>query len=153
LASDVKKMWVQVRGKPNVVGYAPRLVKRIKAGRVRRGWVFRVYVSRKLPKNMLGDGDVIPREIGGVPVDVVELRRYFKDEIIYGSNVAFFDSYYATCIYALSLLLLLSTTTVFSALWLLTGIEECLTCMVAGLVTSIPLSYLTVVSLSMRKVG
>jgi len=34
-----------------------------------------VYVSRKLPKSKLGASELLPREIDGVPVDVVEVGK------------------------------------------------------------------------------
>lgn len=46
---DFKKLWHQVRKKPNVCGYESQLMPRIKAGKVVKGTeCFRVYVERKI---------------------------------------------------------------------------------------------------------
>jgi len=71
---DLSKLFEKVRGKANVIGYSNTLKPRIRGGKVIEGeQCFRVYVSRKLPISMLRAEDVIPREVDGVPVDVVEI--------------------------------------------------------------------------------
>jgi len=66
-------VWVQIRGKRNVVGYSKKLRKRIRDGEEVEEEVIRVYVSRKLGPESLGLVDLIPAEIDGVPTDVVEI--------------------------------------------------------------------------------
>ncbi|MEM7225485.1 MAG: hypothetical protein AAF495_21085 [Pseudomonadota bacterium] len=60
-------------GYPNVVGVAS-------GQRVRRGQPIgepcvTVYVERKLPESQLAAKDILPKEIGGLPVDVVEVGQ------------------------------------------------------------------------------
>ena len=93
---DVEKIWRAVRDYPNVVGYYPKLVNRIVAGKTRGGWSFRVYVSRKVPLGELADGDVLPRELNGVPVDVVAFHQHFKNSITFSRGFGWFDRYYST---------------------------------------------------------
>jgi hypothetical protein len=60
-------------GYPNVVGTAVGL--RTRKGRPSDERCLVVYVQRKVPESELGEGEVIPREVEGVPVDVVEVGR------------------------------------------------------------------------------
>jgi len=68
-----RELFEEIRRKANVVGYSLRPQPRIRNGRTLPELCFRVYVSRKLPERELRATDVIPREIDGVPVDVVEV--------------------------------------------------------------------------------
>jgi hypothetical protein len=71
---DFKKLFEKVKRKPNVVGYSASLQPRIRNGRVVEDEkCFRVYVSKKLPLSKLSAEDIIPREVDGIPVDVVEV--------------------------------------------------------------------------------
>ena len=67
------ELFEEVKRKANVVGYSLKPQPRIRNGKTLPELCFRVYVSRKLPAKELRATDVIPREIGGVPVDVVEV--------------------------------------------------------------------------------
>jgi len=68
-----KELFEEIRKKANVVGYSLKPQPRIRSGKTLPELCFRVYVSRKLPERELRATDVIPREIDGVPVDVVEV--------------------------------------------------------------------------------
>jgi len=71
---DLKRLFEKIKGKANVIGYSATLKPRIRGGKVIDGeQCFRVYVSKKLPIPLLKAEDVIPREIEGIPVDVVEI--------------------------------------------------------------------------------
>ncbi|RLI46873.1 hypothetical protein DRO69_02100, partial [Candidatus Bathyarchaeota archaeon] len=63
----------QVLSLPNVVGYSRSLKKKIVKGRVTDVDCIRIYVSRKVPEKELKPFHVIPREIEGIPTDVVEI--------------------------------------------------------------------------------
>lgn len=56
---------------PNVVGLAPGI--RTKRGKPTGERCLVVYVERKTPKAKLAKSEVLPSEIEGVPVDVVEV--------------------------------------------------------------------------------
>ncbi len=58
---------------PNVVGVAPGV--RMTQGRPTGERCLVVYVERKIPRTKLKEGEMLPREIEGVPVDVVEVGR------------------------------------------------------------------------------
>ena len=96
MAVDVEKIWRKVRDYPNVVGYYPKLVNRIVAGKTRGGWSFRVYVSRKVPLGELADGDVLPLMLDGVPIDVVAFHQHFENSITFSRGFGWFDRYYST---------------------------------------------------------
>jgi hypothetical protein len=71
---DFRKLFEKVKRKPNVIGYSASLQPRIRCGRiVEDEKCFRIYVSRKLPLSKLSADDIIPREIDGIPVDIVEV--------------------------------------------------------------------------------
>ena len=60
---------------PNVVGFSNKIRKRIRKGKVVDEDVIRVYVSKKLPESKLKPSDIIPKEVDGIPTDVVEIGR------------------------------------------------------------------------------
>ncbi|MEM1873821.1 MAG: hypothetical protein QXS85_04105 [Acidilobaceae archaeon] len=71
---EALRLWSMLSEYPNVVGVSNKLMPRIKRGREDPGELcLRVYVSRKLPVDQLRPHEVIPREVGGVPTDVVEI--------------------------------------------------------------------------------
>jgi hypothetical protein len=55
---------------PNVVGVAPGV--RTAKGKVTGEYCLVVYVSRKVPRSRLKKGEILPRRLEGIPVDVVE---------------------------------------------------------------------------------
>jgi len=62
----------RLRAYPNVIGVGVGLKE---VGGVRTDQVaIRVYVERKLPRSRLADAEVLPDEIDGVPIDVIEAR-------------------------------------------------------------------------------
>jgi hypothetical protein len=68
-----------LRDYPNVIGLGVGL-KRV-AGRSTGQMALRVYVSTKLPREQLARKDLLPAEIDGVPVDVIQKRsRVFQLE-------------------------------------------------------------------------
>jgi hypothetical protein len=69
-----KDLWQKIKKYPNVVGYSSQLQPRIRQGRVIPDEkCIRVYVKKKLPLIQLKPEHVVPREIDGVPVDIVEI--------------------------------------------------------------------------------
>jgi hypothetical protein len=58
---------------PNVVGIADGI--RMRAGKPTGEPAIVVYVERKVPRNDLAASDLLPAEIEGIPVDVVETGR------------------------------------------------------------------------------
>jgi len=64
--------------KRNVVGYSNMPEVRKRAGRDVEGEeCFTVFVTKKLPKEMLDERDLIPKEIDGIPTDVVEVGEIY----------------------------------------------------------------------------
>jgi len=57
-------------GKANVTGVGVGY--KIKNGKKTKQISIRVYVSKKLPKEKLSPGDLLPKKIGNIPVDVIE---------------------------------------------------------------------------------
>jgi len=68
-----EKIWNQIKDKRNVVGYSKKLRKRIRDGVEVDEEVIRIYVSKKLHASALSLRDIVPKEIDGVPTDVVEI--------------------------------------------------------------------------------
>ena len=68
----------KTRSLPNVRGYSAVLQDRIRGGRVIPGEkVIRIYVTNKMPAEALAAGQTIPKEIEGIPVDVVAAEGEF----------------------------------------------------------------------------
>lgn len=59
----------------NVVGFSKGLRKRIKDGVEVEEEVIKIYVNEKMPEACLRDSEVLPKEILGIPVDVVEKKQ------------------------------------------------------------------------------
>lgn len=78
---NLDEVWDRIRGKSNVVGYSKKLRKRIRDGEEVDEEVIRVYVSRKVDPSALSYGDLIPREIDGIPTDVVEIGEMKSLEV------------------------------------------------------------------------
>jgi len=68
-----KEIWEKIKDKKNVVGYSKKLRKRIKDGREVEEEVIRIYVSKKVDPARLDLKNLIPKEIEGVPTDVIEI--------------------------------------------------------------------------------
>jgi len=80
---NVDKLAKQLLKYPNVTGYSKKLRKRIKNGKVVEEWCIQVHVSKKVPLKELKLNEVIPVEVEGIPVDVVdvgELRALSVDK-------------------------------------------------------------------------
>ena len=58
---------------PNVIGVAEGI--RAKGGKPTGERCLVVYVNRKIPKSKLRKMEILPREIDGVPIDVVEVGK------------------------------------------------------------------------------
>ncbi len=58
---------------PNVVGIADGI--RMRGGAATGERALIVYVQRKVPEDQLPEGAVLPKQIDGIPVDVVEIGR------------------------------------------------------------------------------
>jgi hypothetical protein len=56
---------------PNVVGVSEGV--RMRGGRPTGEASLVVYVERKIPRDQLGEDELLPRQVDGVPVDVVEV--------------------------------------------------------------------------------
>ena len=148
---NVEKLWIQVRDKKNVVGHHPKLTQEIRSGRQIRGWAFRVYVSRKQPLNELLPNDVLPTSLEGVPVDVVELRDYFKDEVTFNRNLGYFDAYYSTASYILMAFLASCMAGVFLMLRTVSQDNVLFLAAYVMIITSILLGYKGLGKLSAEK--
>ncbi|MEM1548721.1 MAG: hypothetical protein QXM02_06870 [Thermoproteota archaeon] len=74
---DVEKLVKKygIDRKANVIGYSMKLQKKIVSGRETDTLCIRIYVEEKLPAEALRAEDVIPREVEGIPTDVVEIGR------------------------------------------------------------------------------
>ena len=70
---SIEQIWERIKDKKNVVGYSKKLRRRIKEGREVEEEVIRIYVSKKVDPSALDLKDLIPREIEGIPTDVVEI--------------------------------------------------------------------------------
>ena len=70
-----EKIWEKIKDKKNVVGYSKKFRKRIRDGKKVDEEVIRIYVSVKRDLVDLDLIDLIPREIDGVPTDVVRSVR------------------------------------------------------------------------------
>jgi len=71
LADVLERHWEKLREFPNVlsVGLSKKFVKGVDTGLDS----ITVFVSSKKPKKLLSKKDILPSELDGVPVDVVEL--------------------------------------------------------------------------------
>jgi hypothetical protein len=71
LLDILDRHWEKLREYPNVlsVGLSKKFVKGVDTGRDS----ITVFVSSKKPKKLLSKKDILPSELDGVPVDVVEL--------------------------------------------------------------------------------
>ena len=65
--------WETIREKENVVGYSKQLRNRIKDGKEVEEEVVRIYVSKKVDLFTLNLRDQIPKEVDGVPTDIMEI--------------------------------------------------------------------------------
>lgn len=63
---------------PNVVGYSNKLRNKIKNGRELPVKSIRIYVSKKLPESMLRKDEIIPKEVDGIPTDIIEIGKLRK---------------------------------------------------------------------------
>jgi len=61
---------------PNVVGYSNTPKRKIVKGVETDEWAIRIYVSKKLPESMLKPDEIIPKMIGNMKTDVVEIGRF-----------------------------------------------------------------------------
>jgi len=59
--------------RPSVVGVA--VAARTRGDKPTREPCLVVYVERKTPESQLDEGEALPLELDGIPVDVVEVRR------------------------------------------------------------------------------
>ena len=70
---SIERIWERIKDKRNIVGYSKKLRRRVKDGKEVEEEVIRIYVSRKLDPSALDIKDLIPKEIDGIPTDVVEI--------------------------------------------------------------------------------
>ena len=70
---SIEQIWKRIEGKRNIVGISKKLRRRVKDGKEVEEEVIRIYVSRKLDPSALDVKDLIPRQIDGIPTDVVEI--------------------------------------------------------------------------------
>ena len=69
---------------PNVVGWSNKIQKKIVKGIVSDIDCIRIYVSKKLPREMLRRDELIPEEVDGIKTDVVEVGRLRKLDVYTG---------------------------------------------------------------------
>jgi len=72
---DLEKFWKQIRDLPNVCGYSRRLKPKIVGDKETEERSVRIYVERKIPEKYLFKRHVIPKEVGGVKTDVIEVGK------------------------------------------------------------------------------
>lgn len=70
---NVDKVAKQLLKYPNVTGYSKKLRKRIKNGKIVEEWCIQIHVSKKMALKKLKLNEVIPPEVDGIPVDVVDV--------------------------------------------------------------------------------
>ena len=66
---------------PNVVGWSNKIQKKIIRGIISDIDCIRIYVSKKLPREMLRRDELIPEEVDGIKTDVVEVGRLRKLDV------------------------------------------------------------------------
>jgi len=77
----LKKIWLKIKDKKNVIGYSESFKKRIKNGKEIDGTkVMRIYVSKKEPIENLDAEDVIPHIIEGIETDIMEIGSIIAQE-------------------------------------------------------------------------
>jgi len=69
---EIDRIGRQLLKYPNVTGYSKRYRYRIRRGKVIKELCLQVHVVKKVPEKKLRIQDVLPKEIEGIPVDVVE---------------------------------------------------------------------------------
>lgn len=74
---NVTKIAEQSMKYRNVVGYSMKPQARLRAGNLCENDVIRIYVSKKLPLNELRTKDILPKELDGYAVDVVEIGEVY----------------------------------------------------------------------------
>jgi len=74
---NVTKIAEQSMKYRNVIGYSMKPQARLKEGSLCENEVIRIYVSKKLPLNELRANDVLPTELDGYAVDVVEIGEVY----------------------------------------------------------------------------
>ena len=60
---------------PNVVGFSRELKPKIVNGKETEIESVRVYVEKKLPESELKKTDIIPKEVAGIPTDIIEVGK------------------------------------------------------------------------------
>jgi hypothetical protein len=70
---SIEEIWEKIKDKKNVIGYSKKLRKRIRDGKKVDEEVIRIYVSVKRELTDLDLRDLIPKEVDGVPTDIVEI--------------------------------------------------------------------------------
>ncbi len=70
---SIEEIWEKIKDKKNVIGYSKKLRRRIRDGKKVDEEVIRIYVSVKRELTDLDLRDLIPKEVDGVPTDVVEI--------------------------------------------------------------------------------
>jgi len=78
--NDIKKIIEKhsIMKYPNVIGYSNTLQYKIRKGVVLPIPSIRIYVTRKLPESMLKKDEIIPKELDGIPTDIVEIGKLKK---------------------------------------------------------------------------
>jgi hypothetical protein len=76
----VSKYWKEISKKPNVIGFSGSLMPKIKGGSPTSTRAFRIYVSKKVPREELRASDLVPSEVMVelsetliIPTDVVQI--------------------------------------------------------------------------------
>jgi len=69
----IKRIEENIMSKANVIGYSKKLRKKIKNGQEIDEWAIVIYVSQKLPKELLHPKDIIPESVLDIKTDVIEI--------------------------------------------------------------------------------
>jgi hypothetical protein len=75
MSINEKKIRKTLEGKANIQGFSKKIRKRIVDGREVEEEVIKVYVTKKVDPKTLAMVDLIPKEIDGIPTDVVEIGK------------------------------------------------------------------------------
>ena len=68
--SDIEAM---MESNPNIIGYSKTLKDEIIEGKTSGRKVIRIYVKNKKPKSDTAEGQIIPDNLDGIPIDIVEI--------------------------------------------------------------------------------
>jgi hypothetical protein len=77
--ADFAALTAATSHRDNVVGVG--IGTKVKNGKAMKTTAIRFYVDRKVPKNSVPKGDMLPSKINGIPTDVIETGRFFAQAL------------------------------------------------------------------------